>query len=314
MIDFRYHVVSLISVFLAVALGIVIGTTQLNGQVLTNLNSQVSNLSSDKRALEARSQTLEAQLSQGDTFDQAVAPLLVANALPGARVLLIVASDSVDTDVRDQTITLLQSAGATVTGQIQLNTDYSDPQKANDLQNFATGEGLPPGITLPSTDNAGQLVGGLLASVLMSPVGAESTVASTSTTTVLAGLTGLGVLSATASGTDIGNANYAVILTAESLTGDDAADRNTTLTDLASALDTAGSGTVIAGDLAANATGGLIAAVRADAAASTAMSTVDNIDSAAGRVAAVLSLSSETTGTSGQYGVGDNTSPLPPLG
>ncbi|MBA3410734.1 MAG: copper transporter, partial [Geodermatophilaceae bacterium] len=31
MIDFRYHLVSLTAVFLAVALGIVIGTTQLNG-------------------------------------------------------------------------------------------------------------------------------------------------------------------------------------------------------------------------------------------------------------------------------------------
>ncbi len=33
MIDFRYHLVSLIAVFLAVALGIVIGTTALNNPI-----------------------------------------------------------------------------------------------------------------------------------------------------------------------------------------------------------------------------------------------------------------------------------------
>ena len=36
MIDFRYHLVSLIAVFLAVALGIVIGTTALNEPILSN--------------------------------------------------------------------------------------------------------------------------------------------------------------------------------------------------------------------------------------------------------------------------------------
>ena len=41
MIDFRYHLVSLIAVFLAVALGIVIGTTALNGPILDDLESQV---------------------------------------------------------------------------------------------------------------------------------------------------------------------------------------------------------------------------------------------------------------------------------
>ena len=40
-IDFRYHLVSLIAVFLAVALGIVIGTTALNEPILADIESQV---------------------------------------------------------------------------------------------------------------------------------------------------------------------------------------------------------------------------------------------------------------------------------
>ena len=42
MIDFRYHLVSLIAVFLALAIGIVIGTTPLNGPVLDDLHGQVT--------------------------------------------------------------------------------------------------------------------------------------------------------------------------------------------------------------------------------------------------------------------------------
>ena len=49
MIDFRYHLVSLIAVFLAVALGIIIGTTALNEPILANIEGQVTDLEQDKR-------------------------------------------------------------------------------------------------------------------------------------------------------------------------------------------------------------------------------------------------------------------------
>jgi hypothetical protein len=82
-IDFRYHLVSLIAVFLAVALGIVIGTTQLNGPLTTNLQSQVSGLQADKRALETQTQQLQSQLDAAGGFDEAVGPTLVAGTLTG---------------------------------------------------------------------------------------------------------------------------------------------------------------------------------------------------------------------------------------
>ena len=44
MIDFRYHLVSLIAVFLAVALGIIIGTTALNEPLQANIEGQVTEL------------------------------------------------------------------------------------------------------------------------------------------------------------------------------------------------------------------------------------------------------------------------------
>ena len=95
MIDFRYHLVSLIAVFLAVALGIVIGTTQLNGPLTDNLQGQVTALQDDKRSLEDQTQTLQTQLDDVGSFDEAVGPTLVENTLVGQRVVLVVVLDVV---------------------------------------------------------------------------------------------------------------------------------------------------------------------------------------------------------------------------
>lgn len=312
MISFRYHLVSLISVFLAIALGIIIGTTTLNGAVLDNLNLQVDNLTEDKRDLETRSQVLEGQLNQGDAFDQTVAPVLVADRLPGASVLIVLAADAVDADVVDQTVALVEAAGATVAGTLQLEPEFSDPQVAQDLQNYVTdSEGLPPGIQLPSTDDAAVLVAALLGSVLMRPAGLTEPGDPTAATTVLSGLSTLGVLSQDSA--EITVADYAILLTAGALDGDDAAERNSALAALASGLDAAGSGSVVAGDAVTADETGLVGAIRADPIVATAVSTVDNVNVAAGRVSSVLALAAEGQGTSGKYGTGEDTQPVPPL-
>jgi len=310
-IDFRYHLVSLIAVFLAVALGIVIGTTQLNGQVLDGLEAQVGTLSEEKDSLEAQTESLTQQLSQGDAYDDAVAPLVVANRLVGSSVLLIVSSDAVSAEILGQTVTLLQAAGAELSGTLRLQPEFTDPQNAPELQEYVTGIGLPAGITLPQTDDTPTLVASLMSQVLMQPAEGDSAPTAASTATVLAGLAALGVV--TSDSGDIDSADYALILTGEGFTGEDAEARNQALVALAVSLDSAGSGSVVAGNAVSGLDGGLVAALRADASAATTVSTVDNVDAASGQVAALLALTAERTGQSGNYGVGEDTVPLPPL-
>jgi hypothetical protein len=310
-IDFRYHLVSLIAVFLAVALGIVIGTTQLNGPLTTNLQSQVSNLQEDKRALETQTQQLQSQLNGIGGFDEAVGPTLVADTLSGRRVVLVIDSGDVPTDVVEGVTALLGTAGATVTGSIRLTASYSDPQTATNLQTYVTGPGMPPGLTLPPTGDTGQLVAAVLAQVLMVPaLGAGTTPEQNATSSVLAGLEQLEVLSKDTS--SVSAADFAVLLTAGARTGKDAATGNTALVQLVTALDEQGSGAVVAGDSAATQDGGLLAAVRGDATIARTLSTVDNVDTAAGRISTVLAVASEARGTSGAYGTGKNTQPVPP--
>ncbi|MGK5173905.1 copper transporter [Geodermatophilus sp. CPCC 205761] len=311
MIDFRYHLVSLIAVFLAVALGIVIGTTQLNGPILADLENQVTDLEQDKRSLEDQTQTLQARLNTSDAFEEAVAPTLVAGSLTQRSVVIIVAGDDVATDTVEEISTLVGAAGGTVTGTVALQPEYSDPATAASLQSYVTGSGLPPGLALPETDDTGQLVGALLAQVLMRPTGISVPAPDTAgLSSVLAGLSALEVL--TVESASVTPADYAVLLTAGAFT-DEAEERTDTLVDLTVALDAAGSGAVVAGDDAAAAEAGLIGVIRADPETSAAVSTVDNVGSSSGRISTVLALGRESEGTSGKYGTGEDTQPVPPV-
>ena len=315
MIDFRYHLVSLIAVFLAVALGIVIGTTQLNGPLTDNLRDQVTALQTDKRGLEDQTQLLQTQLDDVGAFDEAVGPTLVHGTLSASSVVLVVATPNFDSRVVEGVTALLGSAGATVTGTIRLTDSYADASTAGALETYLSGPGVPGTVTVPQSQDAGELVASALAQVLMVPgrgkpdAGVVPSPADTST--VLSGLAQLDVLSQDTS--SVSPADYAVVLTSDVVSGDkDAASRATALVQLATAMDSEGSGAVVAGDLASNGDGGLVAAVRADQAAGAAVSTVDNVGTAAGQIITVLALAAEGRGTSGEYGVGKNTQPVPP--
>jgi hypothetical protein len=314
-IDFRYHLVSLIAVFLAVALGIVIGTTQLNGPLTDNLQGQVTALQDDKRSLEDQTQLLQTQLDDVGSFDEAVGPVLVENTLVGQSVVLVVASPDLDAEVVEGVTALLGSAGATVTGTIRLTDTYGDPSSAGTVESYLAGPGVPATVTRPATDDVGELLASVLAQVLMVP-GAGTPDAgippsTTDTSTVLSGLEELDVLSQDT--TSVSPADFAVVLTSGTVAGgDDAEARTTALVQLATALDEEGSGAVVAGDLASNADGGLVAAVRSAPSVTAVVSTVDNVTTPAGRISTVLAVAAEGRGTSGEYGVGEDTQPVPP--
>jgi hypothetical protein len=310
-IDFRYHLVSLIAVFLAVALGIVIGTTALNEPILADIKNQVTDLEGDKRSLEDRTQELQAQLDTSDAFEAAVAPALVDGALANSRVLLITTNEDVAPETVDEVTALITEAGGTVSGSLALRPEFSDPSSSSALQGYVTGGGLPTTVHLPETDDAGQLVGAALAQVLMIPAGGGVVPDGASVSSVIAGLVALDVLAQTTD--SVAPADYAVVLTSGAFTGKDAAQRSNTVVDLVSALDAAGSGSVVSGDAASAADNGLVGAIRADPSLSSAVSTVDNVGRVAGRISTVLALGAEADGTSGRYGTGEDTQPVPPV-
>ncbi|GAB3301257.1 copper transporter [Epidermidibacterium keratini] len=307
MIDFKYHVVSLIAVFLAIALGIIIGTTALNGGIVNNLQSNVSELRADKRDLENRVNGLNTQIENNSEFDAAVAGQLVEGTLTGQNFVVITVGSSVTAELRDPVIQMLQTAGASNTGSISLTDAYSDPEQADQLLNYASND-PPPGISLPESSNAGEVTGALLAAMLVAPQGGTAQPAA-SIQTVLSGLGGLGVLNVDS--TDLTPASNFVIVTSGAAPSP-AGDRNDAVLALAMALDEAGGRVVIAGDLDSAGKDGLIAASNADAAASSSISTVNTAPTASGQVNVAWALIAEGNGTSGRYGALAEDEPIAP--
>lgn len=298
MIDFRYHIVSLISVFLALALGIVVGTTQLNGTVLSELRSQVNGLKGDKGTLQRSNRTLQQQITSDDQFAKSIAPALVSGRLTGARVLVVAAPDT-DSAVVNATSSLIKQAGGTIAGTVDLTSDYTDPRRSGDLKDFATGGVVPAGFTLPPTADSGVLAGSLLADVLVTRAGVREPT-SGERRQVLAGFSSLSVLRLGTGSID--PADYTVIVDTSAAKGANPTQQVHMVTSLATALRARSRGVVIAGTAATASGQNVVAAVRGDDGLAREMSTVDNSNSATGQLTTVLALSQVAAGTSGHYG------------
>lgn len=90
MIDFRYHAMSLAAVFVALAVGLLLGATIGDTQLLSNVRGNLErSLKSDLNQSRQRNDDLKLQRERQDDFIQIAYPQLVKDRLRGARVALI---------------------------------------------------------------------------------------------------------------------------------------------------------------------------------------------------------------------------------
>ncbi len=165
MIDFRYHIVSIVAIFLALAIGIVFGATALRGVTLRTLQHEARSLHNEVSAKNLANQALTQQVEADETFAQASAPLLLAHLLDGQSVVVVSvpgAQQQVISGVGDA----VHRAGGTVTGQVALQQQFFDTSAANENSLITLSQQLAlPGAGSPSPQaSAGpQLTGQLSA-------------------------------------------------------------------------------------------------------------------------------------------------------
>jgi hypothetical protein len=291
-ISFRYHIVSIVAIFLAFALGIAVGTAALNGAVTDNLRDQVNSLRDQRDTLRTDVSTLDKKVADQDGF----ATLYGSNVINGAladKTVVVIQAPGASSEAVDGIVSQVAVAGGRVTGQLEITSDYVDPARAVDIRALATGPAHPVGLQLPATDDAGALGGSLLAYVLVGAPTAEEI------NQVLAGFATLQMVRV--KGDTVTPADLAVIVTGGAQDEDEDRSDEMMLA-MASALDTQGDGAVVAGDTESAGDGGLIHAVREDASSSRSVSTVDDADTAIGRLAVILALAEKDAGKSGHYG------------
>jgi hypothetical protein len=293
-------------VFLALAIGIVVGTTALNGYVVDDLRVRNGAVIKDKRSLEASVRDLRNQVSRRDQFATAVAPEVVAGQLTGERVLIVTTPGASDQVIKSMSA-LVTTAGGTATGQLRLRSDLLDPAKATVVDDL-TAQVAPAGLALPETAPERAAIE-LAASLVTAP--GSSAVGSDVATKVLSGFSSADLLEVrkpdgSKSATSLTPASLAVVVTGGSdgrPVDDIGRQRQHVVLSLLKSLKARSSGVVVVGPESAAGAGGLLEALRSDGSLGD-VSSVDSIDTSYGAVTAILALHEQMLGRAGRYGQG----------
>lgn len=290
MISFRYHLVSIVAVFLALALGIVVGTTALNGPITKDLRKQVNDTKAQRDRLAGQVKALQGQVDDAGKFASTYGAQLVAGTLKG-RTIVLVSMPGSTSGMRSGVSRQLTAAGAAIGGQVTLTKEYLDPSSGTGIVSLATGQSRPIDITLPETSDPTQLGAALLAPVLLGKGEANDL------TQVLGGFSELHMVNTSS---DIKPSTDVVVL------GEGALAHNSyaSSAELAfvNALAKDGGHVVVAGDATSAQKSGLVAAVRGAGGNRNAVATVDNADTAFGQVSSALALAGVIAGRVGHYG------------
>ena len=310
MIDFRYHLVSIIAVFLALAIGIVLGSTELQGNTIDVLRTSSNLLKNELDQSNAERNTAQQQYKTDQQFLATAEPRLLANELPGDRIVLVTepgASSVVISGVQQAA----KQAGATVTGEVAIQPKFNDLSGTNQASlsqinsDLSSTDGTP--LATPSNEQtldqqqAAQLIG---TAILATSTAGETTGISTAdATTLLGAYAQAGYITITPAVTD--RATLAVIVTPDTAPSDGQNDPGTQVL-LAIAQELAGesAATVVVGSTAGSSPAGSpIAALRASSVASL-VSTVDNADSIIGQVSTIWALAEQLRGEKpNSYGI-----------
>ncbi|NJP35312.1 copper transporter [Micromonospora thermarum] len=309
MINFRYHVVSLTAVFLALAIGLVVGTAALNGPVADSLKENVNALRKDNQQMRQAVNNLEEELAREEDFAAEIAGVVLPGKLAGKRVLVL--SLPTGRDHTEGVIKMLQLGGADVVGRVDLQDKFINPDNNNDLLELAVAAARPTSAAtanLPPNGHGVETSSALLATVLLDRAPGGTPVSEADRRAVLAAYTNANYL--TTSERVTASAEAVVVVSGQPYVDKDSAKKDESVVKVAEQFDRTGA-IVVAGNGSAG--GNLVAFVRGDAVLAESISTVDNANTVQGQLVTALTLVQQLTEKkAGQYGVGDSATSLLP--
>ena len=317
MIDFRYHLVSIVAVFLALAIGIVLGSTELQGPTYNFLNRTTAKLQAQLDQTTSQRNAAQQQATQDELYAQAVQPAVLHDLLTGQR-LLIVTEPGAQPSVVNGISTAAIVAGATVTGQINLAPKFFDISgKTQDSLNQTTLDvAQAAGLQLDTSTTYQQQAAQVIASEILttSPTspgspGSSGSSGSRSASGDQGANAGTMLQTYAASqflrttGQPATPATLAIVVTPQNAPSDGSADQlDQVLIPLVQQLAAKSSATVVAGSSSGSGAGSPIAVLRSNNVASQ-VSTVDDADLVSGQTVTIQALAALLAGgKAGSYG------------
>lgn len=138
MINFRFHIVSLTAVLLALGIGLVLGTAFFDDATVSLLRNQLDGLNNELDAAEAENAELHSRLESLSTedaeLDEQLGERVLANRLTGERVLVI-QPEGLEGDPEDRVLDALDQTGAEIAGVWRLTGRFAldDDDEVSDL-------------------------------------------------------------------------------------------------------------------------------------------------------------------------------------
>jgi hypothetical protein len=304
-INFRYHVVSLTAVFLALAIGLVVGTAALNGPVADSLRQQVTAVSQDNSNLRDQQNQFRDELKRAQEFATEVSPALLNGKLTGRKILIVALPNT--QDYADQVIAMLKVAGAQITAKVTLQEKFFEPVNDVELLDLAEQASQPtvPAAGLPMNSYGVETSSALLALALTQQT---QPVTAGDLTAVLTAYSEPGYIAVDDNA--VGGAEASVVISGLPATDTNAPKKSQAAVTVATQF-AKDKPLVVAGDGMVD--GNLVAQVRSDPTLVKSISTVDNASSTQGQLTTALTVVERVVqGRAGQYGVAAGATSLVP--
>jgi len=299
-IDFRYHLVSIISVFLALAVGIVLGAGPLQANLGDQLSDQVAALRTEKQALNDKLTVSEKLVDASDEYAAAVQPRVVRGRLTGHRVVVLVMPSADGTMVSNLEAVVPQS-GAALASTVTISPDWFDPSQAADRGQAARDAATALGLSSTATGDS------LLLEVLTDLTVSTTAATSAQRSAALKVLVDASLLDSTVA--DFAPGDLAIVVSGDYAGTDSVVTaRSDAIRSLVTSLAGSSRATVVAGGetLAAAgqaATSNAVQAVREKSETAQLVSTVDHARAGEGPATVVLAIEGALDEKVGHYGV-----------
>jgi hypothetical protein len=302
-IDFRYHLVSIVAVFLALAIGIVLGSTELQGHTIDALNEASALLRNELNETSAQRDSYQTLDTAEEQYLQTAEPRLLARLLNGQRVVLIT-EPGAQSSVTDGVKQAVTDAGGTVTGQVTLQPVFNDTTGATQSSlnsingSIASDDGtqLNAGTDPQTADQ--QQAAQLIATAILEKTTSQSGLSAAQAQTLLTGYAQGGYLSVSGNpGDPADRATLAVLVTPANAPSDGANDpANQVLMAITQEFASASAATVVAGSTAGSAQSGSAISVLRSSSVSSDASSVDDADMTLGQITVVEALATQLAG------------------
>ncbi len=299
MIDYKQFLTTIAAIFLALAVGVALGAGPLKSTADQQLRASVDQLAAEKDDL--RKQVLAQQSDQkySDQVINDLAPMLVSGQLNGRKILVVTLPGADGAHV-DALTRLVQQAGGDITGTVGVQPKFADPSQSQfveELADSALGSAPATGLEIPASASGYQRVGYIIAHALVTKSAEPS---DASGAAILAAFTDQGLLKVPDGIERAG----AVLMVAGPPDPEGSAEEDPkAYVGLSVGLDgSSNAGAVVAGPPDSARSGGVLNAIRTDDVARRRVSTVDQIQSPAGRLAVVYAQVEQAAGEAGHYG------------